>query len=82
MIYKLPLEYFVSYLSMCGSGCYLYVRCRCISVFWLCCYNYEILFSYKTSAIITDKFSVCIESGGGVPGAYYISGGLVLAYLQ
>lgn len=40
------------------------------------------LFSYRTSVIITDKSSVCNENGGGVPGAYYSSGELVLAYLQ
>lgn len=48
--------------------------------FGFCCYNYEILLSYKTSIIITDKSSVSDENDGGVPGAYYISG--VLFYLQ
>lgn len=81
MIYKLPLEYPVSYLTECFCGCYLYIWCSCTIVF-LFAASIKRLFSYKTSVIIIDNFSVYKENYSGVPGAYYVSGELVLAYLQ
>lgn len=55
MICKLPLEYSVSYLSMCLSSCLLHMCCRCTIIFWLCCYNCQILFNYKILSLVSPQ---------------------------
>lgn len=51
MMYKLPLEYSVSYFSMSLSSCLLFVCCRCTTVIWLCCYSCEILFRSRLQSL-------------------------------